>query len=166
MAKMVKFLDLNGRPTIIVNSEMALRVYMPVEPTDGIKVALRGEAVTVGNELDEVLEILNSGTSPEYDLDDEGVRVDYVDPRKPAKPAGINRAPNVQPTSERASLEPKEAAHVPGFGDDVTDDGVANTQTETVAEGEALAAKNAKTVAKDDSEKGNKPNVARLTPRK
>jgi len=168
MAKMVTFLDLNGRPTIIVNSDQALRVFMPVELNEGIKIALRGESVVVGNDLEEVLEILNSGKSPDYDLDEAGVRVDYVDPRKPAPPH--NRAPNVQPESVQANLEPKAATHVPGFGDDVTDDGIANTRRETIEEGEELAAQNAKDVVK--AEKGekptdkNKPNVARLTPRK
>lgn len=87
MAKIVTFLDVAGRPTISINVELVWRVQDRVEANEPVTIRSKGDSVNVGNEKAEVIEIINSGVTPDYDLDENGVLKGYKDPRYAAQRA-------------------------------------------------------------------------------
>lgn len=112
MAQIITLLDTAGKPRVFINADRVNKISDRIEATDGITVHLQGDAVRVGGKLEDVIEIINSGTSPDYEVDENGVWVDWEDPRKP----------KVTPESvfvNQSKVTPAEAVARAGFGADV-----------------------------------------------
>lgn len=100
MAKLIRFLDTTGRPRVVVNVDLIQSVddrSDPTDPADGVKLNLTNRMVRVSNTVDEVIETVNAGTQPDYELDENGVFVGY---RKAGSPAPAAPAPAAEAESE------------------------------------------------------------------
>lgn len=123
MATIVTLLDVAGRPTLNINADQVLRIQDRVDATEPVIVRMRGDSVNTGMDVKDVIEVINSGVTPDYDLDENGVLVGYKDPRFAAQRAQeAAQAVAARRTAQLAKAADQiDAVANAGFGADVSE---------------------------------------------